>query len=127
MAEPTHPIEGQIVLLAGAHASVTLDRLAELTERAHRYVRTHRVEYDREYERIDGSDGLVYYLVDPGHWNAVGATLGIDDRESDALRRVHAEQFRRDGRRLERLAEFETAMDIREVVVADGHPGQLPV
>lgn len=122
MSERTHPIEGQVVLLAGAHASVTPERLSELTERAQHHVRAHRATYDRECERIDGSDGLVYYLVDPGHWNDVGERLAIDDRESDALRRVHAEQFRRDGRRLDRLEEFETAMEIREVVVTGGTP-----
>lgn len=113
----THPIEGQVVLLAGARASVTLARLSELTERAGRYVRDGREEFERRYERIDGSDGLAYYLVEVGYWDGVGEALGLTDREADALRRVHAEQFRRDGRRLDRLDEFETSMEIREVVV----------
>jgi len=114
--ERTHPIEGQVLLLAGARASVTLGRLSELTERAHR----HHVGRDglkRRYERIDGTDGRTYFLVDVGHWREVGEELGLARREADALRRVHAEQFRRDGRRLDRLAEFETSLEIREVVV----------
>lgn len=117
MADVTHPLEGQIVLLAGAQASVTLTRLSDLLERAQHYVHDHREEYDRQFERIEGAGERAYYLVDDGHWAAVGRALGFDARESDAIRRAHAEQFRRAGRRLDRLDEFETAMEIREVVV----------
>lgn len=116
MTDPCHPIEGQIVLLAGARASVTLSRLSRLVGRAQRHVRERRDEYDRRCERIEGSDGLVYYLADAGHWDAVGGTLGFDDREADAVRRAHAEQFRRDGRRLDRGEEFDATLEIREPV-----------
>jgi hypothetical protein len=117
----SHPIESQIVLLAGAQASVTLTRLSDLVSRAHEYLSTRRDEYDREFERIDDASGLSYYLVDSSHWDEVGTELGLDDREVDALRRVHSLQFERAGRRLDRRDEFETAMEIRDVVVtADG-------
>jgi hypothetical protein len=117
MDERTHPIEGQIVLVAGARASVTLTRLSGLVERAQRHVRGNRDEYDRQFERIEGPQDLVYYLADQDHWETVGEELGLDDRETDAVRRAHAEQFRRTGRRLDRLDEFETTMEIRDVVV----------
>ena len=118
VGDATHPLEGQVVLLAGSRASVTLERLSELVERAQQHVREHRTEYDRQFERIDSPD-LVFYLVDEGHWRDVGAELGLDERESDAIRRAHTEQFRRAGRRLDRQEEFETALEIREIVVAD--------
>lgn len=112
-----HPIEGQIVLLAGAQASVTLPHLSELVSRAHEYVTARREEYDGRFERIDEEGGPSYYLVEASHWEEIGTTLGLEEREVDALRRAHALQFRRAGRRLDRLEEFESAMEIRDVVV----------
>jgi hypothetical protein len=120
MSGRTHPIEAQVLMLAGATASVTPERLSELVYRAQQYVRPRRAEYEQAFERVDGTDGLAYYLVDGGHWADVGDGLCLDRRESDAIRRAHTAQFRRDGRRLDRLEEFETALDIREVVVVDG-------
>ena len=114
-----HPIEGQIVLLAGARASVTLERLSAILPRAQRAVRDRHGEYARQFERIDGRDGIAYYLADPDHWATVGERLGFSDREADAVARTHAAQFRRDGRRSGRLAEFESALELREVVAVD--------
>jgi len=111
-----HPIEGQIVLLAGARASVPLDRLPGLLEQAQAYVRERRDEYTRSYERIEGARECDYVCVEDGHWERVGTELGFDDRESDAVRRAHADQFTRDGRRLDREAGFESTLEIREVV-----------
>ena len=122
MSEKPHPVEGQVVLLAGAKASVTLKRLSELLERAQQYVRSNRDTYENRFERITGKDDRVYYLVEAGHWDEAGGLLGFDARESDAIRRAHTAQFTRDGRRLDRLEEFETALDIREVVVFDNGP-----
>jgi len=115
--DASHPIDGQIVLMAGAQASVTLTHLSELVSAAHEYVSARREEFDRQYERIDDPDGPAYYLVDPAYWEEVGAALGLDDREVDAVRRTHTLQFERAGRRLDRREEFETAMEIRDVVV----------
>lgn len=116
MATRRHPIEAQIVLLAGAKASVTLSHLSALAARTHGYLRDHRDEYDRRFERLDGPEGLSYYLAEPGHWEAVGDALDLADREVDAVRRLHEEQFRRTGRRLERSGEFETTVEIRDPV-----------
>ena len=124
MAETAHPLSGQILLLAGAKASVTLQHLSKLLDRAHQHVRDQQMVYDRQFERIDDGDGLAYYLVDAGHWDEVGRKLGLSTRESDAIRRAHTAQFRRAGRRLDRLDEFETALEIREVVVVNA-PAEL--
>jgi len=115
MTDVTHPIEGQIVLLAGAKASVPLTRLSELLERTQCHLEPRRGELARQYEHID-ADGVEYYLAEVGYWEDVGGQLGFTDRETDAVRRTHEEQFRRDGRRLDRREEFETALDIREIV-----------
>lgn len=112
----SHPIEGQVLLLAGAQASVTLTHLSDLITRANEHVSTQQADYEREFERIDDPEGPVYYLVDGSYWEGVGTTLGLERREVEALRRVHALQFQRAGRRLDRLEEFETAMEIRDVV-----------
>ena len=115
MSTPSHPIEGQIVLLAGAQASVTLPQLSALLERVHGHLAERRESYERRFECIECPD-TVYYLVGIDHWDCVAADLHLEDREIDAVRRAHEEQFRRDGRRLDRLAEFETALDIRHPV-----------
>lgn len=114
-----HPIESQVVLLAGAKASVTLSRLSELLEQANASLTERRAVYDRRYERIDEHGERTYYLVDANHWNTLGDELGFNRRESEALKRAHTEQFRRAGRRLDRLEEFETALEIRAVVVVE--------
>jgi hypothetical protein len=118
-------IEGQIVLLASAKASVTLARLSELVERVERHLRECRESYDQSFERIDGVDETRYYLTEPEHWDRIGSDLGFDAREIDAVRRSHEAQFQRDGRRLDRIEEFESALEIR-TVVAIGAPASRP-
>ncbi|MES3518338.1 MAG: hypothetical protein PPP58_11820 [Natronomonas sp.] len=113
------PIEGQIVLLAGAKASVTVERLFELVADAQETIRERRERYERRYERIEGTDNRVYYLVERDHWKGLCADLDLGERECDSLQRAHAEQFRRDGRRLDRAEEFESALDLRAVVAVD--------
>ena len=117
MPEVTHPIDGQVLLLAGAKASVPLERLSTLIERVQRHLGPRADEYDRRYECVHEADGVRAYLVDPGHWRSVGDDLDLNDRETDALERTHAEQLRRIGKAIDRKAEFETALEIREVVV----------
>jgi hypothetical protein len=114
-----HPLEGQVVLLAAARASVTLEHLSKLLARAQPALRQRRESYDRQYERLEGSDGVVYYLAETGHWADVGASLGFADREVDAVRRTHTAQFRRDGRRLGRREEFESALELRDAVALE--------
>jgi hypothetical protein len=112
----SHPIEGQVVLLAGARASVPLNRLSELLARVHGHLVDRRERYEREFERVDADD-TVYYLAGSGHWATVADDLGLTDREIDAVQRTHETQFLRDGRRLDRSEEFEAALDIRQPVV----------
>ena len=113
---PTHPIEGQIVLLAGAQASVTLQRLSALLAEVQRHLAPSRAAYERRFERLEGAEH-VYYLAGLDHWERVGDDLGLSEAETDAVRRAHEAQFRRDGRRLDRTEEFETALEIRHPVV----------
>lgn len=116
MGEVNHPIEGQVVLLTGAQASVTLTRLSEIVEHAQEHVHERAGTYDRRFERVDGTDDLAYYLADDGHWADIGDDLGLTTREADAVRRAHAEQFRRDGRRLDREEEFDATLEVRDPV-----------
>lgn len=115
MPDRSHPIEGQVVLLAGAQASVTLDHLSALLERVHEHLVGRHGSYDRRFERID-ADGTTYFLAGADHWETVGEEIGLSDREVAAVRRAHESQFRRDGRRTDRTEEFETAMEIRDPV-----------
>jgi hypothetical protein len=119
-----HPLEGQVVLLGAARASVTLEHLSKLLARAQPALRQRRESYDRQYERLEGSDGVVYYLAETGHWADVGASLGFADREVDAVRRTHTAQFRRDGRRLGRREEFESALELRDAVALEATDGE---
>lgn len=111
-----HPIEGQLLLVAGARASVAMHRLPDLVERAHDHVVANADEYERRYERIEGARDADFYCVEPGFWAAVGDELGMNDREADAVRRAHEAQFTRDGRRLDRQSEFESTLELREIV-----------
>lgn len=112
----SHPIEGQIVLLAGAKSSVTLKRLSALLEDVQRHLAESRTEYERQFECIEGPD-TEYYLAGVDHWENVASALDLTSRERDAVRRAHEAQFRRDGRRLDREEEFERTLSIRCPVV----------
>ncbi|AUG48277.1 hypothetical protein BVU17_12365 [Haloarcula taiwanensis] len=122
MADSSYPIEGQIVLLAGTRASIPLDQLPDLLERVQTYLREHRATYDREYERISGPREADYVCAESGHWDSIGTELGLGDREQDAVRRAHTAQFERDGRRLDRSEEFETTLEIRDVLAVTAEP-----
>ncbi|EMA31087.1 hypothetical protein [Halobiforma nitratireducens] len=120
------PIEGQVLLLTAAKASVPATRLPELVERAQAHLADELERYRREYERVyvddatdhdDETDRLESFLVDWGHWETVGETVGFDERELSAVRRAHEEQLLRIGRRIDREEEFETALEIREPVL----------
>lgn len=115
--EPRHPIDGQIVLLAGTKASVPLERLSELVEVTQADLGSRLDEYRREYECVHETPKRSVFLVDEGHWQTVGERIGFEGREWDGVRRAHEEQFRRIGREEERREEFESALEIREVAV----------
>lgn len=117
MADVTHPIEGQVLLLAGAKASVPLERLSTLLERMQRHLEPRLAEYERRYECVYDRNGTHAFLVEQGHWAEVGGDLDLSEREADALARTHAEQVSQLGKDLERRDEFDTALEIREAVV----------
>lgn len=110
------PIEGQVLLLASAKASVG-NRLPDIVDEAQAHLGARLDELGRRYETVYECDEYVVLLAERGFWDGVAHTLDLTDRERTALRRAHEEQFRRVGRREERLEEFETALDIRTPVV----------
>jgi hypothetical protein len=112
-----HPIEGQVIILAGAKASVPLSRLPDLLARAQADLAPRLDEYRDGYELVGETDAFVVFLVPTGHWEAVGDRLGFEPREADAVRRAHEEQLLRVGTRTDRREEFATALEIREAVV----------
>ena len=113
----SHPIDGQVMLLAAAKASVAGDRLPTLVERAQEDLGPCLDEYRRRYECAHEDEGACYFFVSDGHWESVGERLSLSEREADALRRVHEEQLQRIGKRLDRREEFETALELRSCVV----------
>ncbi len=115
--ESQHPIEGQIVMLAGAKASVPVQKLPDLLGRANEELLARREAYERTYEQVHAADGREYYAAEAGHWVDLGIEGEFSSREADAVRRAHEEQFLRAGRRADRREEFETTLDIRDVVV----------
>lgn len=117
--EPSHPIEGQIVLLAGAKASVSLTRLSDLLSEAQEYLADVAEEYERRFEHIDACGEGVYFLADDDYWETLGSELGFTNREAQAVARTHKAQFERDGRRMDREEEFETTLEIRDVVAVN--------
>ena len=111
------PLDGQVLVLAAAKASVAPDRLPRLVDRAQAHLGPRIAAYRREYECVAEEDDRVVFLVERGHWEGIGDELGLDEREVDALRRAHEEQLRRTGSVGDRRDEFESALDIREAVV----------
>lgn len=117
MTPNVHPIDGQIVVLAGAKASVPLERLSELLPVVQADLGPRIDDYRRGYERIHETPERSVFLVETGHWRTVGDRLGFERRERDAVRRAHEEQFRRIGRDEGRTEEFENALEIRDAVL----------
>lgn len=112
-----HPIDGQVLLIAGAKASVPLDRLPELLERAQSDLAGRLDDYRREFECVHETPDRAAFLVPSDHWEALGDRLGFDRRECDAARRAHEEQVHRIGSETDRSEEFESAFEIRDAVV----------
>jgi hypothetical protein len=113
----SHPIDGQVVVLAGAKASVPLERLPGLLEAVAVHLEGRAADYERRFERVVADEERRVYLVPRDHWAAVGEELGMSGRETDAVRRAHVEQLRRVGRRTGRREEFDHALDIRSAAV----------
>ena len=111
------PLDGQVLVLAAAKASVAPERLPRLVDRAQVHLGPRLDAYRREYECVAEEAERAVFLVEQGHWATVGEEIGLDEREVDALRRAHEEQLRRIGTVGDRREEFESALDIREAVV----------
>jgi hypothetical protein len=122
-ADPNSPIDGQVFMLAVAKASVGPDRLPDLLARAQTDLDGRLDDYRRQFERVAEEDDREIFLVSEGHWETVGDRLGFGRRETDAVRRTHAEQLRRVGSETDRREEFEIALDIREAVVVRTRDG----
>lgn len=110
----SHPIEGQVLLLAGAKASVPLHRMKPLLTQTATALRD--VDLD-QYERVFADDDRAIYLTDPDFWREHGERQDLARREWDAIRRAHEQQLLRVGNREDRREEFETALEIRTAVV----------
>ena len=111
------PLDGEVLLLAGAKASLSPRRLPDLVDDAQAHLGADLDRYRREYEAVYEDDRLVVFLVEPDHWDELATTLGVNGRERDALRRAHEEQLLWVGRDAGRREEFESALEIREAVV----------
>lgn len=110
------PIDGEVILLASAMASVGT-RLPALVEHAQADLGPRIEEFRQRYEAVHESDERVVFLVEEGFWKETGKRLEFTPKEIDAIRRAHAEQLQHLGRREGREEEFETALEIREAVV----------
>ncbi|WP_299262519.1 hypothetical protein [Halorientalis sp.] len=110
-------IEGDVLVLVAAKASVGPQRLPELVDRVAADLRPRRETYVREYERAYETDDRTAFFVEDGHWANVRERLDLGPRQADAVRRAHHEQMTRDGRQLDRTEEFETALEVRDCVV----------
>lgn len=113
----SHPIDGQVVLLAAAKASVAGSRLPDLLERAQDELRPDLESYRRRYELATETDGLGCFFVPADHWERIGGDLALERREFRAIQRAHEEQLLRLGKHQGRREEFETALDVRSAVV----------
>ncbi|MEY7850556.1 hypothetical protein AB7C87_15310 [Natrarchaeobius sp. A-rgal3] len=111
------PIDGQVLLLTAAKASVPPARLPALVERTQALLEADLERYRRTHERVYAGENCEAFLVAEGHWERLGDRLGVNDRARGAIRRAHEEQLRRIGRRTGREAEFESALEIREPVL----------
>ena len=111
------PIEGQVLLVAGAKASVSPERLPALVDQVQSALEPRTDRYRREFECVFEDDDRAVFLADADHWDTLAADLGLRERERDAIRRAHEEQVQRIGRRTDRESEFESALEIRTPVV----------
>lgn len=120
-----HPIDPNALMIAAATASVGAGRLPELLRTADEHLRARRETYDLEYECVDEADdtGVATYLVPDGHWDEIGDELGVNRRETDAIRRAHEQHLLRLGTKRRRRREFESALELREAVVIGAPPG----
>lgn len=113
----SHPIDGNALVLAAAQASVGPARLPDLLAEAQTALADRVETYRRGYERALDAPEYEAFFVEQGHWAEFGEEFGWKRREHEAAARAHRTHLRRAGRREGRAEEFESALDLREVVV----------
>ncbi|WP_433623984.1 hypothetical protein [Halomicrococcus sp. NG-SE-24] len=123
MTGDPHPVDGQVVLLAGAKASVPLERIPDLLERVQADLGPRLDAVRRRFECVHEDGERAVFLVPDDHWRTVGDRLGFGRRERDAVRRAHEEQLLRLGRREDRREEFASALELRTAVVVGRRDG----
>ena len=111
------PLDGRALVLAAAKASVSGERLPDLADRAQGLLGPRLPEYGRRYERAHDDESQAAFFVESDHWANPGEKMALEEREWQALRRAHAAHLRELGDDLDRGEEFETALELREVVV----------
>ncbi|WP_435319487.1 hypothetical protein [Haloarchaeobius sp. TZWSO28] len=111
------PIEGQVLLVTAAKASVPPNRLPELVDLVQADLRLRADDYRVSYECIHDDEKYAAFFVESGHWVDIGRRLGFDRRDYEAVQRAHTEQLMRLGRETDRREEFDAALDIRECVL----------
>jgi hypothetical protein len=112
-----NPIEGQVLVLTAAKASVGGQRVPDLVAEARREIEPQSDDLRRKYECVHEDDVRTVFLGPEGFWRKVGDDLDWAEREYEAVARAHAEQLLRIGKREDREDEFETALELREAVV----------
>jgi hypothetical protein len=111
------PLKGNALILGAAKGSVSGERLPDLADRAQVFLEPRLPEYGRTYECVYEDENEAVFLAEEGHWAEIGEEMGLDDREWQALCRTHAEHLKQLGGELDRRAEFESALELREPVV----------
>ncbi|MFA1609475.1 hypothetical protein [Halobellus rubicundus] len=114
---PTVPLDGDVLLYAGATASVAPGQLGPLLRRVQAALGGRIDRYRRAYECVADDGARAVFLCPEGHWAELGAELELTDKEAEAAERAHAQQLRRIGTEQGRRDELETALEIREAVV----------
>ena len=117
------PLDGHALVLAAARASVPAERLPDLVDRLQAALVDRRHDYARQYECAHEDAMHSVFFVERGHFEEVGDEFGFERREWEALRRAHAAHLKRLGDELDRRAEFETALEVREAVAIGKHRG----
>ena len=111
------PLDGQVLMVAAAKASVPLGDLPRLVDRVQADLGPRFETYRRSYEAVYESPERWVFLVPLDHWESVGARLDFTAQQESAVQRAHEEQLRRIGGEEGRREEFENALDIRSAVV----------
>jgi hypothetical protein len=119
MSLPGDPIEGDVLVLVAAKASVAPERLAPLIDDVQQHLEADADAFARGSEVAYETDDETAFFVADDFWETVGDDLGLSERERDAVSRAHHEQLLRAGKRLDRRQEFETALEIRDCVVVE--------